>query len=184
VDSLWGYVATGVVSVAVGLLLRELAPKVRLVFWVPHSFVFEIPIPDNPVAHLVTHAITIQNIGRKTAQDLEIVLRRRPDFFKLQPALDYVESDTPAGEHVIRLRSLGPREFFTFEFLSWASHPEITAIRCLEGPALPITVQAFRPWSRWALLVGWGLMLTGFGFWFFWLLRVGAFILHGIGIVP
>lgn len=184
VDSLAGYIATGVVSLAVGLLLRELAPKVRLVFWVPHSFAFEMPTPNSPnKAHLLTHAITIQNIGRKVAEGVEIVLRKRPNFFKLQPALAYVPSETPDGEHVIRLRSLGPKEFFTIEFLSYVSHPEVLAIRSSSGHAQPITVQAFRPWSRQAVLAFYAVALTGVGFWAYWSARVLRFILHGIGVL-
>jgi len=36
-----------------------------------------------------------KNAGRKSAEELEIVLRRKPDMFNLQPALDYAVSDTP-----------------------------------------------------------------------------------------
>ncbi len=35
-DSLTGYVATGLVMLIVGLLLRELEPKVKVVWWSPH----------------------------------------------------------------------------------------------------------------------------------------------------
>jgi len=65
VSDLAGYVATGVVSLGVGLLLRYLEPEVRLVWWSPHNFVFNLK--DPPVV-LQTNSITIQNLGRKSAE--------------------------------------------------------------------------------------------------------------------
>ncbi len=63
-DSLTGYVATGLVMLIVGLLLRELEPKVKVVWWSPHQFRFELPQPPNI---LLTHAITIQGYPGTTA---------------------------------------------------------------------------------------------------------------------
>ncbi len=102
-DSLTGYVATGLVMLIVGLLLRELEPKVKVVWWSPHQFQFQLPQPPNI---LLTHAITIQNIGRKKAEGIEIVHTSKPSFFQLQPPLNYVESYTPQGEHIVRVDSL------------------------------------------------------------------------------
>lgn len=117
-ESLGTYVATGVVSFAVGLALRALEPKVRLVWWSPHQFLFQLQL-QQPVA-LLTHAITIQNLGRKEAKDVEVVHKTRPDFFKLQPALDHVETTTLAGEHIVRVRTLGPK---LCDFTGVALHP-------------------------------------------------------------
>jgi hypothetical protein len=63
-DSLTGYVATGLVMLIVGLLLRELEPKVKVVWWSPHQFQFQLPQPPNI---LLTHAITIQGYPGTTA---------------------------------------------------------------------------------------------------------------------
>jgi len=192
-NPLIGYVITGVVMLVVGLLLREFEPKVKIVYWVPHTFWFNIPIPqpENPsptggtpaTAALLSHAITIQNAGRKTAENVEIVLRAKPDFFKLQPPMDYVESKTPAGEHVITVKSLGHREFLTVEFLSYASHPDPLLIRSSAGPGQLIPVQTFRLFNPWLNRISSVLILTGFGFWMYWLLRVAVFILRGINII-
>jgi len=74
-DSLTGYVATGLDMLIVGLLLRELEPRVKVVWWSPHQFQFQLPQPPNI---LLTHAITIQNIGRKKAEGIEIVHTSNP----------------------------------------------------------------------------------------------------------
>ncbi|MGA2412470.1 MAG: hypothetical protein ABSG46_19050 [Candidatus Binataceae bacterium] len=181
-NELAGYVLTGIVSLAVGLLLQELRPKVKLVFWVPHTFWFQIPLPegsDTASAALLTHAITIQNVGRKSAEGVEIVLRTKPDFFKLQPAMDYTESTTPAGEHLIRVKSLGPREFFTVEFLSYASHPAPLSIRSTAGLGREIPVQTNQSYSPWLGRFSWLFLLSGIGLWIYWLARVAVFVVMG-----
>jgi hypothetical protein len=180
-DSLASYVATGVVSLIVGLALRELEPKVKIVWWGAHQFLFEIPEPRR--IDLLTQAITIQNIGRKSAEDVEIVHKRQPDFFKLWPALDYEESTTPAGEHVVRVKSLGPKEFFTIEFLSYATRPELQLIRSKAGQATLIPIQFQRVLPRWLRTISIGLLFIGLGFVVYWLLRAGVFILRGIGVL-
>lgn len=176
-DPLAGYVATGVVSLAVGLALRALEPKVKIVWWSPHQFLFQL---KQPQVALLTHAITIQNIGRKTAEGVEIVHKSRPDFFKLQPALDYEESTTPAGEHVVRVKSLGPKEFFTIEFLSYATLPELQFIRSAAGHAQPIQIQPQRVFPRWWNALAALMFLIGVGFVVYWLLRAGLFLFKGI----
>jgi len=177
VDTLAGYVATGIISLAVGLALRALEPKVKIVWWSPHQFLFQL---QQPQLVLLTHAITIQNMGRKTAEGIEIVHKSKPDFFKLQPALDYEESTTPAGEHVVRVKSLGPKEFFTIEFLSYATLPELLFIRSSAGHAKPIQIQPQRVFPRWFNLLATLLILIGFGFLVYWLLKVGLFVLKGM----
>ena len=57
-DNLIGYIATGVVALIVGILLRYyFEPKSKLVWWTPHSFLFEL---RDPTMFLYTHAHTIR----------------------------------------------------------------------------------------------------------------------------
>jgi len=179
-DTLAGYVATGVVTFVAGWALKTLEPKVKIVWWSAHQFLFQL---TNPALALFTHAITVQNVGRKTAEAVEIVHKARPDFFKLQPALDYEEKTTPAGEHVIRVQSLGPKEFFTIEFLSYVSIPELLFIRSETGHALPIQIQPQRIFPYWLRLILNGLIFVGFGFVVYWLIRTGNFVLRGAGVL-
>lgn len=179
-ESLAGYAATAVVMLIVGLLLRELEPKAKVVYWTPHQFLFQLTTPQ---VSILTHAITIQNVGRKLAEGIEIVHKNKPDFFKLQPALDYEEDTTPAGEHVIRVKSLGRREFFTIQFLSHITVPELQYIRSTAGQAQPILTQFFRVYPKWVYTLLWILILVGSGFLTYWLVRVGIFVLKGIGLL-
>src|SRR6266850_5663939 len=109
---LTGYVATGVISLAVGWLLKYIEPKSKLLYWFPHNFLFHL---KNENVALQTNALTIQNVGRRPAENVEIVHKQRPDFFQLAPAMPFAEETTANGEHVIRVATLGPKEVFTLQ---------------------------------------------------------------------
>src|SRR5690242_14091966 len=109
-DTLAGYVATGVVSLTVGILTRYLEPKAKLVYWLPHNFFFDL---KQEKFVLLTNSLTIQNTGRRPAESVEVVHKERLDFFQISPSMPYTESQTPAGEHVITVPNLGPKEYFT-----------------------------------------------------------------------
>ena len=45
-EQLIGYIATGVVSLVVGLFLQRLQAKPKLLYWVPGSFMFNLKEPQ------------------------------------------------------------------------------------------------------------------------------------------
>lgn len=180
-DNLLPYLVTGIVSFAVGYALKFVEPKSRLVWWSPHNFLFELDInPGQPKLLLLTHSISIQNIGRKPAEIVEIAHKFRPDYFKLQPALDYDEDLTPAQEHIIRVPTLAPREFFTIEFLSYRSLPELLYIRSKGGPAKNIVIQAQRVFPRSIQLLSAILLLAGGGLLIYWVIRAFSLLFSAL----
>ena len=106
-EDLGKLIFTGVVTLLVGLALQRLRPQVRLRFWTPHSFYFNL---EKEQLELRTDSLTVQNLGRKPASSVEIIHRQRPDFFQIFPSIQYEEDETPRGEHIIRLPSLGSKE--------------------------------------------------------------------------
>jgi hypothetical protein len=184
---LTSHIVTGIITFVFALLLRELDRKARIVWWSPHSFLFEVPQPEAKpptVFNLMTHAIAVRNVGRLAAENVEIVHKRRPDFFKLQPSRDYEEATTPAGEHVIRAKSLGPREGFLIQMLSYRQLPELQYIRSNSGPAQRINIALNRRLPRWLGLVLRALALIGAGVVVYVLLRIASFVLKGAGFWP
>lgn len=196
-DSLAGYIATFCVSVAVGYVLQFLRPKVKLRYWISHNFLYTIsanplrlqalpsppttPPPAQPsqalTANLLTHSLTVQNFGRESAKSVEIVHRKRPEYFQFYPSLDYTETTTPAGEHVLRVDSVAPKEWFTIQFLSFLHQPELLYIRSsAEGHASPMPWKVVRQYSQWVNGILWMLMIIGSGFCAYWLIRVGIFL--------
>ncbi|HEY5175842.1 MAG TPA: hypothetical protein VII95_09800 [Terriglobales bacterium] len=205
-DSLAGYIATVCASVAATYLSQFLKPKVKILYWLSHSFLYTIPanqlnpansaqaLPPAPAQQaaagqpaqpasflLLTHSVTIQNFGRDTADWVEIVHRRRPDFFQLYPSLNYTESTTPAGEHVLRIESVAPKEFFVIQLLSHAHQPEFLYIRSTAGHASPMPWMVVRKYPQWVYGLMWLLMLTGVGFGAYWLIKGALFVFKGLG---
>jgi hypothetical protein len=168
VQNLAGYVVTGVVSLAVGFLLRRLEPKAKLVFWSPHNFLFELK-KENVV--LQTNSLTLQNVGRKPAEGIEVIHKARPDFFQFSPAVDYEERSSPTGEHVLAVKSLGAKEYFTLQLLSYKTAPVLLTVRSKEGLAAPIAIKPQRVFPRWFNIAVAFLFLVGLGFTIYWVVR-------------
>jgi hypothetical protein len=175
-DNLLGYVITGIVTFAVGYALKFFEPKSKIVWWSPHIFPFTIPNPPNPDVQILTHAITVQNLGRRAAESIEITHQSKPDFFKLEPALDYEEDYTPAKEHIVRIPHLAPKDFFTIEFLNYVPGPRFLGIRSSEGKTEFIAIQPQRIYPKWVKRLSVFLLYVGAGFVIYWLVRAVYFV--------
>src|SRR5690606_24733949 len=114
-DQLIGYVATGIVSLVVGLLLQKYQAKPKLLYWVPGTFTFTL---NDPKLLIRTDSLTIQNDGKKPASNIEIIHKEKPDHFQFSTAISYSEEITPSGEHVIKIPSLGAKEYVNIQLLS------------------------------------------------------------------
>ncbi len=178
-ENLPGYIATGVVSLTVGILLRYLEPKAKVAYWSPHYFLFELK-KENIV--LQTDALTVQNLGRKAAENIELVMKARPDFFQLSPAVPYTEHALDNGQFVLRVEGLGPKEFFTLQLLSYKTAPALLYVRSNAGPASPMPFQIQRVFPMWLQALSALLLVVGFGFSAYWLVRAIIFLSRSIGV--
>jgi hypothetical protein len=185
-DSLGGYIAAIVVSVAGARAAQYVAPKIKIVYWLS-NFLYRIPnnqvnpglarpiaagAPQQPEHwFLLTHSVSIQNLGRRQAQWIEVVHKSRPDFFQLNPPLNYTETQTQTGEHVLRIESLAPREWFTIQFLSYKQQAELAYIRSEAGHANVIAWMPARQFPRWYYVVLQAFIYAGFGFTSYWAIR-------------
>lgn len=123
-------ILTGIVSLIVGYFLNYLKPKSNVIWGNTHSFLFNL---KDPKLTLFTHAYMIQNSGRKEAENLQIALEKPPDYFKLEPALKYTEFQLDSGEYVIEIPNLGPKEYFSIEFLAYRDLSKVLYIRTKNG---------------------------------------------------
>lgn len=181
VEGAIGYIATGLVSLIVGLFLERLKDKPRLLYWLPGSFLFQL---KNPNIAIRTDSLTIQNIGRHPATNVEIVHKARPDHFQFSTPIDFNESVTPTGEHIIKIASLGPKEFVNLQLMSHTSPAVILNVRCAEGAAQLIQVHLQRLVPRWLQIVAVTLMLLGAGFALYWVAASALYLSRAIGVVP
>jgi hypothetical protein len=133
---------------------------------------------------LLTQSVTLQNFGRESVDWVEIVHRRRPDFFQLNPALNYTESTAATGEYTLRVQSLASKEFFTIQFLSYTHMPELAFIRSPAGHASPMPWMIVRKYPRWVHVLMWLVMIIGAGFCAYWIIKGGMFVLKGMRSYP
>jgi hypothetical protein len=130
---------------------------------------------------LLTQSVTIQNFGHESADWIEIVHARRPDFFQLHPALNYTESTAQTGEHTLRVGSLASKEFFTIQFLCYTHMPTLAYIRSPAGHASPMPWMTVRKYPSWVYAAMWLAMLVGAGFVAYWIIKGGTFVLKSVG---
>lgn len=124
-----------------------------------------------------TQAIVVQNFGRKPAEWVDIVHRRKPDFFQLYPSLNYTESTTPAGEHVLRINSVASKEWFTIQTLSYLTPPELLYIKSPVGHASLMPWMTVRRYPQAVYITMQLLMAVGAVVCAYWLIKGGAFLL-------
>lgn len=168
-DSLGGYIATIVVSLIVGYLSRFIEPRSKLVHWFPHSFFFDL---KDAKVRLQSNSLTVQNVGRQPAEDVEIIHKAKPDFFQFSPPVAFEEGDNPSGEHVLRIKALGPNEWVFLQLLSYQSVPVLQNVRWKHGQSKWVTVQPFRVWPRPLRILSNILLLVGAGTVVYWFARV------------
>lgn len=171
------YLITGIVSIIVGMALQRLADKPKLQYFLPGRFAFEL---NDPKIKLQTDSLTIQNGGRKSATNIEIVHKEKPDHFQFSQAISYKEDFNPNGEHIIKIDSLGPKEFLNIQYLSHSKIPALLRVRSDQGSAQLIQVQ-FQPiYPKWYLFCVGLLMLAGLGFWLYWGFKAVSYLINAI----
>lgn len=174
-----GYIVTGLVSLLIGLVLQRLRDKPRLLYWLPGSFLFQLKTPE---IALRTDSLTIQNVGRQTATNIEIVHKARPDHFQFSTPIDFTEGSNPSGEHIIRITSLGPKEHINIQLLSHTNQPVLLNVRSAEGRAQLIQVSLQRVVSKPVRVFAGLLLFLGTGFFLYWVVAAVCFLSRAIGL--
>lgn len=172
-NTLGGYIATIIVSLIVGYLSRFIEPKSKLLCWSPHNFLFNLK-KENVV--MQTNSLTVQNWGRKPAEGIEIIHKTKPDFFEIQPSIGFSESLNPNGEHVIHVPTLGAKEWFIVQLLSYKTVPQLQNVRWKDGQGKWIHIAPQRVWPR-PLAISLNILtLIGIGNILYWLIRAVHFL--------
>jgi hypothetical protein len=163
------------VGVLTGYILQFLKPRAKVVFWPAHHFVFNLPksTPTSTPIIITTHAITVQNVGRRRAENIEVAHSDQPapQLFHLWPTLQHTVHTQP-GVHLITISGLGPGEGFTLEFLDIGGQPsQLLYIRSNDGLAQQILMQPQRVPPKWMLSVGWAVFIAGAAFLAYWIIQ-------------
>jgi hypothetical protein len=146
-------IITYVVTFAGGYLSRYVEPRAKLVHWFPGWVTFAVPLPaaapgaaplPAPTAGTVnvsTHTLTVQNVGWRPASRIEILHGQAPQLFRFVPQVNFTQGVTPAGEHVITIESLAPREWVALHVLTVGNFPPLRTVRSVEGPSTLVTTR-------------------------------------------
>ena len=168
-ENLIGYVATGTVTFIVAILLMYLQPKARIFYWSPHTFLFNLTREN---VALQTDSLTIQNLGKKVASNVEVVFDIKPDFYQLQPAVVHEGVVLENGNYAVKLKELGPHEYFTFQMLSYTNVPRLLNVRSDSGSAKSMPFQFQRVYPRWFYAIFTLFLIVGASTTIFWMIKL------------
>jgi hypothetical protein len=95
-------------------------------------------VPAVQPVPLVVHTrdVWVQNTGRGLVRDIEIVLNYVPQHYEIWPNREFQTAENPDGRFVIKIASLGSREFFAIVMIAArAELPFVANVRSSEGIA-------------------------------------------------
>jgi len=182
-DPLVGTAVAGVLGFLGGWALKYVGPKSQVVFWYPHNSFFQVPQPGakGTTFNVLTSAVTVQNLGRRPARNVELMYNRQPDHFTVTPDRPRTERTTAQGQHVITMATLGHNEWFTVEVLGFANMAVLTHVRSEDGEGRLVPVMQQRVIPRWVQQVFVVCFVVGAGVLLYWALRGLRALAHTLG---
>src|SRR5260370_41191743 len=72
---------------------------------------------------------------------MEILHGQPPQLFRFVPQVNFTQGVTPAGEHVITIESLAPREGVALHVLTVGSFRQLRSVRSAEVPSTQVTTR-------------------------------------------
>lgn len=156
----WGHIVTFLLGILGTYVYTYLTPKPKVVCWFPHFAFFHVVEPEQTPVDIRTYSLTVQNLGRRTAEGIEITFRQKPDYFQFVPGINY-EEKVNSGFYVILIKSLGPKEVFTLQVLSYRTIPELLSVRYKDGFVNQVPIQLFRVYPKWVYYLFTVLMIVG-----------------------
>jgi hypothetical protein len=139
-----------VVAVALTFLIAALVRifrRGRLAWSISHQHTFIVPPeapPEQPGDEVVappvvlvihTQDIWVQNTGHSPLSNVEVVLNYAPPHYEVWPQREFEAVRNPDDRLIIKVPSLGPREFFTIVMISREELPLVANVRSSEGVA-------------------------------------------------
>ena len=146
-------------TITTTVVMRIIQPRPKVVWGTSHQFSFRVPRTNPPGGEFLLHTQTVflQNVGFGPAEDVEVILNYKPENFSLWPQLNYSTESNPEQRFIIKIASLGRREFTTVEMLHTTGEmPSTLRVRtsrgeCKQVPMVPM--QLFPRWFRIAIIV-------------------------------
>lgn len=182
-DKVVGWIISGIIGSGFWLVQKWLEPGTRVRYWIAHDFIFTVPLNGQPQPLAIqTSTLTVQNLGRKAAEDIEILHAAKPDHFQLHPRRKYEEPTTPDNTHVISVDTLGPKEVLQVQLLSHTNRPVLVGVRSKDGFAKALPIQVNRVFPRPVIALLQLCMIVGALSIVYWFVRAAIFVSRANGM--
>ncbi len=144
--------------------------RAKLIWTSPHSFTFLVQEPLkndqgevlNPTQRVCTASIKVRNIGRDTANKVELVFNWKPQYINLWPVRHYEQKTDQDRRHILIFDNLSPKEEVGLEIMSInADLPDLLVVRCAECTAQNVPLMWLRYVSPWKIQLARLLLLIG-----------------------
>ncbi len=134
-----------ILAIFVGVFIdRYFKEKPYLMTYLGHASVFNTKTPDGKDMKVHTHAVVIQNLGRKPSKNVKIGHNILPPSFSVNPPSEYHINHLPDGTKEIHFPKVTPKERI---FINYLYFPPVvwqninTYIKSDEGPAKRVNMQ-------------------------------------------
>ncbi|WP_434109227.1 hypothetical protein [Paraburkholderia caffeinilytica] len=183
-DKIVGAFITGGIGLVFWAIQRLIEPGAKLRYWIPHSFNFRVLFPGQQQPwNVQTATLTVQNLGRKTAEDVEIIHRTKPDHFQLNPPRTFEDTTGADGTYTMSIGSLGPKEFLQMQVFSHTTPPNLAGVRSKDGPAKPMPFQVIPQYPKSVLFGVRVCMFVGALTIVYGIVRAALFVLRATGVL-
>lgn len=152
------------------LLNSGFRARAKLVWANPHAFCFWIQEPVRDAEGVVlresqqvrTASIKVINVGRETANKIELVFNWEPHYVNLWPIRIYERNTDQDGRHTLIFENLSPKEEIGVEIMSVNRDlPDLLHVRSAECTAKNVRLTWVRYLSPLKSNIAWGLLLLG-----------------------
>lgn len=126
------YIILLMVGILAGYCITFIKPREKLIWWSTQLFIYHV---ENPAATIYNWTITIKNMGRRPAENIEITHPTEPNLITINPPRDVGQKILPDGSHVIFVENLGSKEALSVGLLNINAGLELPIIRSKWGIA-------------------------------------------------
>lgn len=150
-DGLAG-ILSAICTLIAGFGVHMLQGRARIVWFSPNSTRFNLPNSQNPNQPILIDAgqVMVQNLGRKSATDVQITSAPGPEpaGYALIPNVVHQTERGPKGEWIVKVPFISPSETLTLQVLNG---PPIDSVRSKDCSAkfVPVVHQRLiAPWIQ------------------------------------
>lgn len=153
-----------VISLVTAGLLALFKPKVKLT-WGTTSISrhkFKLRVDSEPIM-ISTEKLYVQNIGKKPATEVELILSDIPSSYTLWSPREHEGKPLENGGFSIKIPTLAPNELLIVDLIDIdVRFPKLIAVNCPDSIAQPVQFMAQRQFGKMVTAAVFYLMAAGF----------------------